>query len=116
MAKRARRRADAVGEDTRMERALYAKFSPWGARVILFAIAILVVYPAIPHAPLKIPGERAHWWEPPKGYTDGDLYKDILTDTERGEGYYAAAAREQRAHHYPTAPPQAFREPTLNWV
>jgi hypothetical protein len=94
----------------------YRNFSPWAARSLLAVIAFLVAIPAIPHAPLKIRGEREHWWDVQTGYTDADLYRDILTDFERGQGYYAAAAKEQRAHHYPTAPAQVFREPTLAWL
>jgi hypothetical protein len=94
----------------------YATFSPWAARSVLLLIALLVLLPAIPHAQLKIPGERQHWWEKAVGYTDNDLYRDILTQMERGANYYDAAASEQRAHHYPTRPAPAFREPTLAWI
>ena len=49
-------------------------------------------------------------------YTDANLYKSVVERVSRGENYYDAAAAEQRAHKYPTAPAVAFREPTLAWM
>lgn len=51
-----------------------------------------------------------------KGYTDHDLYRDIIKRVERGQGYYQSAAIEQRAHRYPMHPFVAVRPPTLAWV
>lgn len=44
---------------------------------------------------------------------DHALYLSILRDVEAGEPYYAAAAREQRASHYPLRPFVTMRLPTL---
>lgn len=93
----------------------YAKLSPWPARAILAAMVMLIGLTILPHAPLHIPGERTHWGEQIKGYSDENLYADILRDTEGGTNYYKAAFREQRAHDYPTRPVFAVREPTLTY-
>lgn len=44
---------------------------------------------------------------------DHALYLSILRDVEAGEPYYEAAAREQRANHYPLRPFVTVRLPTL---
>jgi hypothetical protein len=94
----------------------YWRLSPWCARLLLIAILALVTLPAFPHAPLNIPGEREYWGQPLPAKTDASLYKAILSDVKRGENYYQAAAREQRASGYPTAPAEVFRPPTLAWL
>jgi hypothetical protein len=93
----------------------YARLSPWPARAVIAMMIFLVGLTLLPHAPLHIPGERRHWGEQIKGYFDENLYADILRDTENGANYYEAAAREQRAHNYPTYPIFVFREPTLTY-
>lgn len=94
----------------------YERFPPWCARVLLLAILALVILSALPHPPLQIPGERQYWGEALPAKTDGTLYKAILSDVNQGESYYQAAAREQRAYGYPTAPVEVFRTPTLTWL
>lgn len=83
---------------------------------MLLAIQALAVLPALPHAPLKFPGERQHFGQVLPAKTDSTLYKAILSDAEHGQGYYRAAAKEQRAFRYPTAPAETFRAPTLTWA
>lgn len=46
---------------------------------------------------------------------DRDLYRTITERVSAGEGYYATAAAEQRAHGYPVRPALAMRPPTLAW-
>lgn len=49
-------------------------------------------------------------------YSDVRLYHDIAEAVRGGEGYYAAATRLHRAHHFPTRPFVAVRLPTLAWI
>jgi len=97
------------------EKTRYARLPAWACRILLIVIACLVILPAIPHAPLYIPGER-HWGEKKQEISDTKLYKAIVNDIEKGGNYYEAAAAEHRAGHYPTFPPQVFREPALAWL
>lgn len=53
---------------------------------------------------------------PVGGYTDVQLYSDIVARMGGGEGYYAAATAQQRAHEYPTRPFVTVRLPTLYWL
>jgi hypothetical protein len=94
---------------------LYARIPAWLARALLALILVLTILPALPHPALTIPGERK-WGEPGLQKSDASLYKQIVADMEAGHGYYAAAANEHRAFHYPTSPPQVFRLPTLAWI
>jgi hypothetical protein len=94
---------------------LYATMPSWISRILLVAVFVLVVLPAIPHTPLYIPGERK-WGEVETGYTDKVLYKTVVAKLIGGQGYYEAASAEHRLHHYPTSPPQVFREPALAWL
>ena len=87
----------------------FATWSRWPARLVLAAMAGLVFYAAL--LPQAIPASS-----PIRGYNDTTLYEAIADRVAAGEGYYAAAAAEQRANGYPTAPPQVFREPLLTWL
>ena len=94
----------------------YRRLPRWSARFLILALAVLVLIPALPHRTLNIPGERKGWGDVLPGYTDLTLYRDIVFDVAQGQDYYAAAAKEQRAHKYPTAPAIVFREPALAWL
>lgn len=85
----------------------FARWPRWAARLLL-AIVIAVVAVAI------IPGSNG---APPARAaadhrSDVALYRAVADRVARGEDYYVAAAAEQRANGYPTAPAVAFREPT----
>jgi len=55
--------------------------------------------------------------EPPAdGYSDVDLYREIVTRVAGGADYYATAIQTQLAHNYPTAPFVVVRLPTLTWL
>jgi hypothetical protein len=47
---------------------------------------------------------------------DVELYRSVVDRVRRGEGYYAAAAAELRARHYPLRPALNFRQPTYAWL
>ncbi|BBC74451.1 conserved hypothetical protein [Altererythrobacter sp. B11] len=47
---------------------------------------------------------------------DYKLYQRTLSRMRAGEGYYAAAESEQRAHGYPTRPFVTVRTPTMAWL
>src|SRR6266702_1854315 len=96
-------------------RTFYASWSPWASRFLLLGVIILVVLPALPHAPLHNPGERG-WGQPAQEMSDMKLYKQVVADVESGRDYYEAAAAEHRAFDYPTSPAQVFRPPTLAWI
>jgi hypothetical protein len=53
---------------------------------------------------------------PASAFSDVALYRSITARVTSGADYYAAAASEQRAHRYPTWPPQVIREPTQTWI
>ena len=48
--------------------------------------------------------------------SDAALYRAIAARVAAGEGYYRAAAAEQRAHQYPLKPFVTMRLPTLAWA
>lgn len=97
------------------ESTFYARLPSWASRVLLACMMILTVLPALPHPTLEIPGER-QWGQPAPDSYDVKLYKRIVSDIADGQGYYQAASNEHRLLHFPTAPPQVFRMPTLAWV
>ena len=59
-----------------------------------------------------------HSTRPPTapGMGDVDLYRAIDMRVVHGEGYYQAAATEQRARGYPLRPFVTVRMPTLAWI
>jgi hypothetical protein len=92
----------------------HATLPPWPARLLLL-LAVVLTLSTLAGPPLKPP--------PPSsaatggaGYTDRELYREIVRKVAAGQDYYAAAAATQRAHGYPTAPPWAFREPAETWL
>jgi len=94
---------------------LYTCLPVWAARALLAVILALTILPALPHPALHIPGER-HWGETEPASYDTILYKNVVTDIERGRSYYDAASAEHRRLRFPTAPPEVFRLPTLAWT
>lgn len=85
----------------------FATWPKWPSRLVLAAMAGLVLYATL--LPQVIPASK-----PIRGYSDTTLYETIADRVGAGENYYAAAASEQRANGYPTAPAQVFREPALS--
>jgi len=69
-------------------------------------MAVLVVVSTVPGAVSPQPARAAA-----EHRSDVGLYRAIVNRVSRGEDYYVAAAAEQRANGYPTAPAVAFREP-----
>ena len=96
-------------------RTLYASWPASASKALFLAIIVLTTLPALPHAPLYIPGERG-WGAPAQKISDMLLYQQIVADVESGRDYYEAAAAEHRIFHYPTLPAQVFRPPTLAWI
>lgn len=96
-------------------RTIYARMPAWACRGLLAVVLVLTLLPARPHVPLYIPGERNSGGTASQ-FGDAMLYKAIVGRMMAGENYYPAAAAEHRLHHYPTSPPQVFREPTLAWI
>lgn len=86
-----------------------ATLRPWQAWGVLLGLFAFIAYAFTIHAPLLTSG-------PNLGFDDTDLYRAIARRVALGQGYYPAAAAEQRAYGYPTAPALAFREPTLAWL
>src|SRR5689334_23978045 len=85
----------------------FSNLPNWAARLILVMTAILVILGGVVATP------KAHLRPAP---TDLMLYRAIVGRLAHGENYYQAAAAEQRARSYPTAPAPVFREPTLAWT
>jgi hypothetical protein len=85
----------------------FANLPSWAARVILVIMAALVISGGV----ITTPKLHAHP-EP----TDLMLYRAVVGRVAQGENYYQAAAAEQRARGFPTAPAAVFREPTLAWT
>lgn len=79
----------------------------WAARLILVTMAILVISGGVVATP------KPHARPAP---TDLMLYRAVVERVAHGENYYEAAAAEQRARGFPTAPAPVFREPTLAWT
>lgn len=82
----------------------------WAARLVLMLAAALIAYgvaaslAAPPAAAPHATGSMSH---------DADLYRAVADRVARGEGYYAAAAAEQRARDYPLKPFVTVRPPLL---
>jgi hypothetical protein len=74
---------------------------------LAFAAALAWAFTAPPQAIVKAA---------PGGYTDVQLYRDIVSRMDQGEGYYAAATAQQRLKEYPTKPFVTVRLPTLYWL
>src|SRR6185436_6937751 len=75
---------------TRTGKTLYAGMPAWASRMLLALVLLLTILPALPHRPLYIPGEK-RWGEPGPQKSDAMLYKKIVADIVRGQGYYEAA-------------------------
>lgn len=93
----------------------YAGWRPLGARLVLLALALLMLYglgwvlanPCRMGTPTDDPAID-------KG--DVALYRAIVGRMAAGEDYYAAVAQEQHGRGYPTRPFLTWRPPTLAWV
>lgn len=88
----------------------FADWNPWAARLVLAAVAVLVMLAAVPRQ------QHVDYFGRPPEWRDWMLDRNIANRIMQGEDYYAAAAAEHRLHLYPTTPPQVFREPTLDWM
>jgi hypothetical protein len=84
----------------------FARWPRWAARLLLATLAVLVVVATVPGSVSPQPARAAA-----EHRSDVGLYRAIVNRVAQGEDYYAAAAAEQRANGYPTAPAVAFREP-----
>ena len=80
------------------------------AALALLALALLAWSLTI--GPVQAPSASA----PTEAYSDLKLYRDTAAAVRRGEPYYAAAARLQRLHDFPTRPFATVRLPTLTWL
>ena len=91
----------------------YARLRLWQARSVLAGLTLLVgfslaVLPSPPDVP-KDPQERAKTG-------DVALYMAEVQRIHAGDGYYAAAARELVARHYPTRSVFNWRTPLPMWL
>ena len=86
----------------------FSNLPGWAARLILVMMATLVISGGV------VPSPRPHLR--PAEPTDLMLYRAVVGRVAHGENYYQAAAAEQRARSFPTAPAPVFREPTLAWT
>lgn len=103
--------------DQSMQWNSFSGCSRYASITILLCLLALIGYGVsltwnAPH-PTKLAGEPNTVI---KGYSDHDLYRDIIHRVQRGESYYQSAAAEQRKHEYPTRPFIAVRPPTLVWI
>jgi len=80
------------------------------AALALLALALLAWSLTI--GPVQAPSASA----PTEAYSDLKLYCDTAEAVHGGEPYYAAAARLQRLHDFPTRPFATIRLPTLTWL
>ena len=80
------------------------------AALALLALALLAWSLTI--GPVQAPSASA----PTEAYSDLKLYRDTAEAVRGGEPYYAAAARLQRLHDFPTRPFATIRLPTLTWL
>jgi hypothetical protein len=86
----------------------FATWPAWRARLLL---ALVVAFVVLGSGRYQRPAVVY-----PVRHRDVNLYQDIAARVRSGEGYYAAALTEHRAHDAPTNPALAFREPTLAWI
>ena len=97
----------ATATDTR-----FARVPRWAAWLALAAaIAVVLIASIQPPSP-----QTAAARSRAENFSDIRLYQTIVRQVQGGADYYATAAAQQRAHHYPTWPPQVIREPTEAWL
>lgn len=93
----------------------FARLSPRAARAVLqLFFLVAAAFVAISLSP-----QRTGFAEGPRfagAPTDVDLYNLEIGAMRRGEGYYAAAARELQAAGYPTASVMNWRTPFPLWL
>ena len=99
----------------------FGRWPPLPARLLLAAIAVLLVLAALPSiiafvgsvdTPAADAPVAAAPSEPPRD-KDLELYQRITARVAAGESYYKVAVEEQRAGNYPVRPGFAVRLPTL---
>lgn len=101
----------------------FAHWGAWPARILLAAVAALLVLAALTPLTASMDGEPAEvpsitaetLSEDAKPPRDDDLalYDRIIERIEGGENYYDFVVEEQRASDYPVRPGLAIRLPTL---
>lgn len=105
----------------------FADWSPLPARLLLAALALLLVAAAL--VPIKagkqdtpvagfaenVAGKPNQAAERPRD-DDLALYDRVIQRIGQGENYYAVTAQEHRAAHYPLRPGVAVRLPTLAYL
>ena len=86
----------------------FSRYPRWAAWLVLATVTVIVLIAAIqPPSP-----QTAAALSRTENFSDIRLYQSIVRQVRGGTDYYAAAAAQQRAHRYPTWPPQVIREPT----
>jgi hypothetical protein len=80
----------------------------WPARCLLLVLIVLSGWSFVIGRQLQPPPPPS-----PKATTDGTLYRAIDHRMALGEGYYAAAIAEHRAHQFPLRPSVTVRPPLL---
>jgi len=91
----------------------YARFSPWGARGALVALALAAgFFLAVAISPLR--QSNVGRQRPGKG--DVALYRAEVERIRAGEGYYEAAAAELTERGYPTRSVFNWRTPLPMWL
>lgn len=105
----------------------FASWSRWPARLLLAALAALVLASAMvpiraadqPYATAgladQVTGAKVAGAERPRDH-DLLLYDHVIERIAKGESYYAVAAEEHRRSDYPLRPGFAVRLPTLAYI
>ncbi|OYW45752.1 MAG: hypothetical protein B7Z08_01810 [Sphingomonadales bacterium 32-68-7] len=105
---------DPIGRWEALGRPLHA-LPRWGAILVLVAALLSLAWSAVAVGGFVAALEHSEAEQAHSRYRDIDLYAQIHARVAAGEGYYAAALAEQRAHGYPTRPAVTVRPPTTAW-
>ena len=87
----------------------FADIKPWQARLIFFALVIIIVW-AIFCCGKSFPPDQAHSSTSGK---DADIFRSIIERVHAGQDYYKVVGSELRARGYATRPFFNFRLPLL---
>lgn len=89
---------------------------PWAAAVLALLAALMLFGVTSGAGKERIEAAKPDAMRSEGMIGDHALYARILHRVEAGEPYYAAAAAEHRANHYPLRPFMTMRLPTLAWI